>query len=69
MGVQGADSLVKGRWPKARGDREGKYGHKVPILSSPPGGFLVSFWPSKKKLAADCARRRVSERNRPQGGS
>ena len=48
--------LVKGRWPKARGDREGEYGHKVPILSSPLGGFLVSFWPPKKKLAAGAAK-------------
>ena len=35
----------------------------------PPGASLASFWASRKKLAAGCARRRVSERNRPQGGS
>ena len=34
----------------------GEYGHKVPILSSPLGGFLVSFWPPKKKLAAGAAK-------------
>src|SRR5699024_7396415 len=50
-GSRGPTPLVKGRWPKARGDREGEYGHKVPILSSPLGGFLASFWPPKKKLA------------------
>ena len=33
--------LVKGRWPKARGDREGEYGHGVSILSRPPAILWV----------------------------
>ena len=36
MGDRGPTPLVKGRWPKARGDREGEYGHEVSILSRPP---------------------------------
>ena len=44
--------LVKGRWPKARGDRESEYEREALILSSPLGASLASFWASRKKLAA-----------------
>ena len=37
----GPTPLVKGRWPKARGDREGEYGHGVSILSRPPAILWV----------------------------
>ena len=30
----------------------GEYGHGVSILSRPPSGSLVTFWPSRKSLAA-----------------
>ena len=42
MGDRGPTPLVKGRWPKARGDREGEYGHKVSILSRPPAILKVN---------------------------
>ena len=42
MGDRGPTPLVKGRWPKARGDREGEYGHGVSILSRPPAILKVN---------------------------
>ena len=39
---RGPTPLVKGRWPKARGDREGECGHKVSILSRPPAILKVN---------------------------
>ena len=36
MGGRGPTPLVKGRWPKARGDREGEYEREALILSRPP---------------------------------
>ena len=46
MGDRGPTPLVKGRWPKARGDREGEYGHGVSSLSRPPAilWFLSHRW-------------------------
>ena len=46
MGDRGPTPLVKGRWPKARGDREGEYGHGVSILSRPPAilWFFSHHW-------------------------
>ncbi len=42
MWDRGPTPLVKGRWPKARGDREGEYGHGVSILSRPPAILKVN---------------------------
>ena len=40
------------RGPANGGPRGGgEYGHKVSILSRPPSGSLVTFWPSRKSLA------------------
>ena len=48
---------TKGMTPVNGGSRGGgEYGREASILSRPPGAFLVSFWASKKKLAA-CRRR------------
>ncbi len=38
-GVRGPTPLVKGRWPKARGDREGEYEREALILSRPRRSF------------------------------
>ena len=42
----GPTPLVKGRWPKARGDREGEYERGALILSRPPAilWFLSHRW-------------------------
>ena len=40
----------------------GEYGRGAAILSSPPGGSLVTFWPSRKSLAA---RDRAREKKEP----
>ena len=42
----------------------GEYGHEVSILSRSPSGSLVTFWPSRKSLAAR-GRRNLSAHNRP----
>ena len=39
MGGRGPTPLVKGRWPKARGDREGEYEREALILSRPRWRF------------------------------
>ena len=46
MGDRGPTPLVKGRWPKARGDREGEYERGALILSRPPAilWFLSHRW-------------------------
>ena len=41
---------------------DGEYGHEVSILSRSPSGSLVTFWPSRKSLAA--RRRRNSPAKR-----
>ena len=70
MGDRGPTPLVKGRWPKARGDREGEYGHGVSILSRPPAilWFLSHRWernsppaggeisPPKQQISAGAAK-------------
>ena len=49
----GADSPCQGEMSRSdKGDRVGEYGHGVSILSRPPSGSLVTFWPSRKSLAA-----------------
>ena len=64
MGDRGPTPLVKGRWPKARGDREGEYGHKVSILSCPPAilWFLSHRWErnSPRRAKPSCNRRKGS---------
>ena len=64
MGDRGPTPLVKGRWPKARGDREGEYGHKVSILSRPPAilWFLSHRWErnSPRRAKPSCNRRKGS---------
>ncbi len=42
MGDRGPTPLVKGRWPKARGDREGEYERGALILSRPPAILKVN---------------------------
>ena len=64
MGDRGPTPLVKGRWPKARGDREGEYGHEVSILSRPPAilWFLSHRWErnSPRRAKPSCNRRKGS---------
>ena len=60
----GPTPLVKGRWPKARGDRESEYEREALILSSPLGASLASFWASRKKLAARRRRNPPAENHR-----
>ena len=62
--------LVKGRWPKARGDREGEYERGALILSRPPAilWFLSHRWernsppaggeisPPKQQISAGAAK-------------
>ena len=43
MGDRGPSPLVKGRWPKARGDREGEYEREALILSRPRWRFAQSI--------------------------
>ena len=55
-GGRGPTPLVKGRWPKARGDREGEYG-RISAHSEPsPGDSLVTFSSLRKSLAAGAAK-------------
>ena len=52
-GGPGADSPCQGEM--SRSDREGRereYERGALILSHPPGGSLVTFWPARKSLAA-----------------
>ena len=69
-GGRGPTPLVKGRWPKARGDREGEYGHKVSILSRPPAilWFLSHRWEStspRRAKPCNIGRRNLPHRSRP----
>ena len=55
-GGRGPTPLVKGRWPKARGDREGEYG-RISAHSEPsPVDSLVTFSSLRKSLAAGAAK-------------
>ena len=51
-GVRGLTPLVKGRWPKARGDRDGRIWTRSVHPEPSPGDPLVSFPSLGKKLAA-----------------
>ena len=55
-GGRGPTPLVKGRWPKARGDREGEYGRISAHPEPSPGDSLVTFSSLRKSLAAGAAK-------------